>query len=55
MNINIFVENSVSVIKLGLGEKVTCIFHVAATGTKRIQSIMEVILKLIFMKVIKPL
>ena len=32
----------------------TCIFNVAATGTKWIQCILEVIFKLMFMKVIKP-
>ena len=35
-------------------EKVTCISNVAATTTKRIQCILEVIFKLMFMKVIKP-
>ena len=35
-------------------EEVTCIFNVAATGTKWIQCILEVIFELMFMEVTKP-
>ena len=35
-------------------EKVTCIFNVAATSTKWIQCILEVIFELMFTEVTKP-
>ena len=56
INVSNFVEKSVSFSEeiRTMEEEVTCIFNVAAIGTKWIQCILEVFFKLMFMKVTKP-
>ena len=55
INISNFLEKSVSFSEeiRTPEEESTCIFNVAATGTKRIQCILKIIFKTIFMEVTK--
>lgn len=56
MNISSFVKKRVyfSEEVRAADEKVNCIFNVAATSAKQIQCILEVVFKVVFIKVAKP-